>query len=213
MKVRELMDTNFLKLYKDYSVKEAIQLMYKKKRFSAPVLDDEDKLVGLVLSVDLAVVEDRSIPISEVMYPYEEVVTVRENDPARDAVIKLVKYKVISIPVLNEEDRVVGVVRSCDVIKTLAKLYDIPVYKLFKILEKELKGITWEELMEAAAIVTKNTTGEDLTPEEYERRIRNTTFGQALWACGGLEKFFAGLIKIGEVVIARRVAKFGKRGR
>ncbi|MBW9220387.1 CBS domain-containing protein, partial [Methanothermococcus sp. SCGC AD-155-N22] len=74
MKVRELMDTNFLKLYKDYSVKEAIQLMYKKKRFSAPVLDDEDKLVGLVLSVDLAVVEDRSIPISEVMYPYEEVV-------------------------------------------------------------------------------------------------------------------------------------------
>ncbi|AXI25510.1 CBS domain-containing protein [Methanofervidicoccus sp. A16] len=213
MKVRELMDTNFLKLYKDYSVKEAIQLMYKKKRFSAPVLDDEDKLVGLVLSVDLAVVEDRSIPISEVMYPYEEVVTVRENDPARDAVIKLVKYKVISIPVLNEEDRVVGVVRSCDVIKTLAKLYDIPVYKLFKILEKELKGITWEELMEAAAIVTKNTTGEDITPEEYEKRIRNTTFGQALWACGGLEKFFAGLIKIGEVVIARRVAKFGKRGR
>ncbi|HIQ39107.1 MAG TPA: CBS domain-containing protein [Methanothermococcus okinawensis] len=211
MKVRELMDTNFLRLYKDYSVEEAIQLMHRKKRFSAPVLDDEDRLVGLVLAVDLAVVEDRSIPISEVMYPYEEVVTVRENDPARDAVIKFVKYKVVSIPVLNEEDKIVGVVRSCDIIKTLAKLYDIPVYKLFKILERELKGITWEELMEASAIVTKNATGEDITPEEYEKRIRNTTFGQALWACGGLEKFFAGLIKIGEVVIARRVAKFGRK--
>ncbi|MBW9223606.1 CBS domain-containing protein [Methanothermococcus sp. SCGC AD-155-E23] len=211
MKVRELMDTNFLKLYRDHSVKEAIQLMHKKKRFSAPVLDEEDRLLGLVLSVDLAVVEDRSIPVTEVMYPYEKVVTVRERDPAREAVMKFVKYKVVSIPVLNEEDKVVGVVRCCDVIKTLAKLYDIPVYKLFKILERELKGITWEELMEAAAVVTKNTTGEDITPEEYERRIRNTTFGQALWACGGLEKFFAGLIKIGEVVIARRVAKFARR--
>jgi len=211
MKVRELMDTNFLKLYKDYSVKEAIQLMHKKKRYSAPVLDDEDRLVGLVLAVDLAVVEDRSVPISEVMYSYEKVITVREEDPARDVVIKMVKYKVTSIPVLNEEGKIVGVVRSCDVIKTLASLYDIPVYNLFKILERELKGITWEELMEAAAVVTKNTTGEDITPEEYEKRIRNTTFGQALWACGGLEKFFAGLIKIGEVVIARRVAKFGRR--
>jgi len=35
----------------------------------------------------------------------------------------------------------------------------------------------------------------------------NTTFGQALWACGGLEKFFAGLIKIGEIVIARKIAR------
>ncbi|HIP15842.1 MAG TPA: CBS domain-containing protein [Methanothermococcus okinawensis] len=211
MKVRELMDINFLRLYKDYSVEEAIQLMHRKKRFSAPVLDEEDRLAGLVLSVDLAVVEDRSIPISEVMYPSEKVITVREKDPARDAVIKFVKYKVVSIPVLNEEDKIVGVVRSCDIIKTLAKLYDIPVYKLFKILERELKGVTWEELMEASAIVTKNTTGEDITPEEYEKRIRNTTFGQALWACGGLEKFFAGLIKIGEVVIARKVAKFARK--
>ncbi|GBF36457.1 CBS domain-containing protein [Methanofervidicoccus abyssi] len=211
MKVRELMDINFLRLYKDYSVEEAIQLMHRKKRFSAPVLDEEDRLAGLVLSVDLAVVEDRSIPISEVMYPSEKVITVREKDPARDAVIKFVKYKVVSIPVLNEEDKIVGVVRSCDIIKTLAKLYDIPVYKLFKILERELKGVTWEELMEASAIVTKNTTGEDITPEEYEKRIRNTTFGQALWACGGLEKFFAGLIKIGEVVIARKVARFARK--
>ena len=207
MRVKDLMDIQFLKLYKDYSVKKTIDLMYKKKRYTAPVLDEEDKLIGWVMAIDLAVVEDRSIPVSKIMHPLEDIVVVYENDPAREVVLKFVKYKVMSIPVLNSEGKIVGMVRNCDITKTLAQLYDIPVYKLFKILEKELKGVTWRELMEAAAIVTKNTTGEVIPPEEYEKRIMNTTFGQALWACGGLEKFFAGLIKIGEIVIARKIAR------
>jgi hypothetical protein len=61
--------------------------------------------------------------------------------------------------------------------------------------------------MEASAIVTRRRTGKRVTPEDYERRIKNSTFGEAIWATGGLEKFFVGLIAIGELVIARKVAK------
>ena len=74
----------------------------------------------------------------------------------------------------------------------------------------ELKGVTWEELMEASAIVTKRETGKRVTAKEYEQRIKNSTFGEAIWATGGLEKFFVGLIAIGELVIARKVAKARK---
>jgi len=207
MKVKNLMDTNILKIYPDFTAKKTIELMYKRKRFSTAVLDDEDRLIGWIMSLDLAILDDKNVLIKDIMHPVDKIITLHENDPARDAVVKIVKYKVISIPVLNNERNVIGMVRNCDITKTLAKLYDIPLDSLFNTLQKELKGITWEELMDASTVITKQTTNEEITAEEYEKRLKNTTFGQAIWACGGLEKFFAGLIKIGEVAIARKIAR------
>ena len=77
-------------------------------------------------------------------------------------------------------------------------------------MESELKGVSWDELMEAAALVTKRETGERIKAKDYEERIKNSTFGEAIWATGGLEKFFVGLIAIGELVIARKVARARK---
>jgi len=206
MKVKSLMDTKFVKIYPDFTVQTVIDLMYKYKKFSTPIIDNDHKMVGWTTAIDLMVVQDKNIPIKDIMSPIEDVIVVNKNEPAREAVTKIVEYKVISIPVLNDEGQLVGIVRNCDITKTLSKLYDIPVYGIFKSLMGELKGISWEELMNAAAIVTKQTTGETITGEDYERRIKDSTFGQAIWACGGLEKFFTGLIKIGEVALARKVS-------
>ena len=89
-------------------------------------------------------------------------------------------------------------------------LYEIKVYKIFEAVVNELKGVTWEELMEASAIITRRETGKPVTAKEYEQRIKKSTFGEAIWATGGLEKFFVGFIAIGELVIARKVAKARK---
>ncbi|MDR2830282.1 MAG: CBS domain-containing protein, partial [Methanobrevibacter sp.] len=43
-----------------------------------------------------------------------------------------------------------------------------------------------------------------------EKKIINSTFGEAIWATGGLENFFVGLIAIGELIIVRRVRKVDK---
>ncbi|AVB76751.1 CBS domain-containing protein [Methanococcus maripaludis] len=206
MKVKSLMDKKFIKIYPDFTVQTVIDLMYKNKKFSTPIIDNDGKMVGWTTAIDLMIVSDKNIPIKDIMSPIEDVIVVNKNEPAREAVTKIVEYKVISIPVLNDDGQVVGIVRNCDITKTLSKLYDIPVHSIFKSLMGELKGISWEELMNAAAIVTKQTTGEKITGEEYERRIKGSTFGQAIWACGGLEKFFTGLIKIGEVALARKVS-------
>ena len=74
-------------------------------------------------------------------------------------------------------------------------------------MEKELRGVSWEELMEASAKISTRTTGVKISPEQYEKNIEKATFGEAIWATGGLEKFFAGLISVGEIVIARKVGR------
>ena len=128
----------------------------------------------------------------------------------RYAVLAASQHKVVSIPVLDSDDKVVGVIRTFDIVKTLSKLYEIKVSNIFEAMVRELKGVTWDELMEASAIVTKRETGKRVTAKDYEQRIKNSTFGEAIWATGGLEKFFVGLIAIGELVIARKVAKARK---
>ena len=64
--------------------------------------------------------------------------------------------------------------------------------------------------MAASALVSTKTTGKKITAEEYEANIVHSTFGEAIWATGGLEKFFAGLISVGEMVVARRVGRAKK---
>ena len=208
MKVKEMMDKEYIYVSPDQNVVEVSLLMEKTKKFTTPVVDSEKKLIGWITSLEVAkALREGKKKVSDVMRPKDEIVNVHENDPARLAVLETTKHKVISMPVLNDDDVVVGVVRTFDIVETLSQLYEIKVYKIFEAMADELKGVSWDELMEASAIVTRRRTGQRITPEEYEKNIRDATFGEAIWATGGLEKFFVGLIAIGELVIARKVAR------
>ncbi len=211
MKVKEIMDKNFVVVSADQTINDVSLKMEEKKRFTTPVVDNNEKLVGWITSLDVTRgFREHKKKVKDIMHSKEDIVNVHENDPARLAVLEASKHKVVSIPVLNEEEVVVGVVRTFDIVETLSRLYEIKVYKIFEAMKQELKGVTWDELMEASAIVTRRRTGERVTAEEYEQRIKNSTFGEAIWATGGLEKFFVGFIAIGELVIARKVARARK---
>lgn len=208
MKVKQIMDKEFIKVSPDDSIIDASLKMEEHRKFTTPVVDSQGKLVGWITSLDVTRgLREGQENVSDIMYGKDDIVHVNQDDPARMAVLNASQHKVVSIPVLDDEDVVVGVVRTFDIVKTLSQLYEVKVYKIFEAMTRELKGVTWEELMEASAIVTRRRTGKRVTPEDYERRIKNSTFGEAIWATGGLEKFFVGLIAIGELVIARKVAK------
>ncbi|WP_048190656.1 HPP family protein [Methanobacterium sp. SMA-27] len=211
MKVKEIMDKEFIAVSPDMDIVEASIKMESHKKFTTPVLDDEKHLIGWITSLDVTRgLRDNHKKVREIMHSKDDIVHVNENDAARLAVLAASKHKVVSIPVLDREDKVVGVIRTFDIVETLSKLYEIKVSKIFEAMVDELKGVTWDELMEASAIVTKRETGKRVTAKDYEQRIKNSTFGEAIWATGGLEKFFVGLIAIGELVIARKVAKARK---
>jgi CBS domain-containing protein len=211
MKVKEMMDTEFIAVSANMTIVEASIKMEAHKRFTTPVLDNRKRLIGWITSLDVTRgFRENHKKVSDIMHSKNDIVHVYENEPARIAVLAASKHKVVSIPVLDSEDKVVGEVRTFDIVETLSKLYEIKVSKIFEAVVNELKGVTWEELMEASAIITKRETGKHVTAEEYEQRIKNSTFGEAIWATGGLEKFFVGFIAIGELVIARKVAKARK---
>jgi CBS domain-containing protein len=211
MNVKEIMDTEFIAVSANMTIIEASIKMEAHKRFTTPVLDNRKRLIGWITSLDVTrgFRENHKI-VSDIMHSKNDIVHVYENEPARIAVLAASKHKVVSIPVLDSEDKVVGEVRTFDIVETLSKLYEIKVYKIFEAVVNELKGVTWEELMEASAIITRRETGKPVTAKEYEQRIKKSTFGEAIWATGGLEKFFVGFIAIGELVIARKVAKARK---
>ena len=211
MKAKELMDKSFVYLNCDDSVVEVSKVMEEIRRFTCPVVNDNKQLVGWITSFDITRgLREGNDKISEIMSGYEDISTVHEDDPARTAVILTANNKFVTVPVLNDDNQVVGMVRACDIVELLSELYDIKVVKLYKAMQNQLKGVTWEELMSASALVSKKTTGKKITPEQYEENIKDSTFGEAIWATGGLEKFFAGLISVGEMVIARRVGKARK---
>ncbi|MCC7551139.1 MAG: CBS domain-containing protein [Methanobacterium sp.] len=211
MLVNEMMDKDFIVVSPDDDLVKVSILMEKKLRFTTPVVDSQKKLIGWITSLDVTRgFREGKKKVKDVMYAKEDIVHVQEDDPARLAVLEASEYKVFNIPVINDDDVVVGVVRAFDIVKTLSSLYEIKVSKIFEAMNEELKGVSWDELMEASAIVTRRRTGKRVTAQDYEKRIKNSTFGEAIWATGGLEKFFVGLIAIGELVIARKVAKARK---
>ncbi|WP_407431847.1 HPP family protein [Methanobrevibacter sp.] len=211
MKARELMDKDFAYLNSDDSVVEVSKVMEEIRRFTCPVVNENKQLIGWVTSFDVTRgLREGNEKISEIMSSYEEITTIHEDAPARLAVLLTANNKFVTVPVINDDNQVIGMVRACDIVELLSELYDIKVVKLYKAMQHQLKGVTWEELMSASALVSKKTTGVKISPEQYEENIMNSTFGEAIWATGGLEKFFAGLISVGEIVIARRVGKARK---
>lgn len=211
MKVKEIMDKEFIDVSPDQGLIEVSIKMEKHKKFTTPVVDSENHLVGWITSLDVTRgLRENLKTVSEIMHPKDDIVHVHENDPARLAVLETSHHKLVSIPVIDDNDVVMGVVRSFDIVETLSQLYEIKVSKIFEAMEQELKGVSWDELMEASAIVTRRRTGKRIKPQEYEKNIKDATFGEAIWATGGLEKFFVGLIAIGEMVIARKVARARK---
>jgi CBS domain-containing protein len=211
MKVKEMMDKDFVFVYPENTVADASVKMEKARRFAASVVSKDMKLIGWVTSFDvIRGLRDGIKLISGVMHPKEKIHYLYENDPSRLAVIETSNRKLVNMPVLNDNEVVTGVVRSFDIVNTLSSLYDIKVSKLYEAMQKELKGVTWDELMEASAIISRKTTGKRIKAEDYEKKIKDATFGEAIWATGGFEKFFAYLIAIGELVIARKVGRAKK---
>jgi len=208
MKAKEMMDKDFIYAKADDTIEKISIEMEKAKRFTTPVVDDNMRLIGWITSFDITKgLRDNKKLIKEVMSSKDKVKYLHENDPSRLAVLETSKSRLISLPVLDNNESVVGVIRSFEIVDTLSSLYDVKVYKLYEAMNKQLKGVTWDELMEASAIIYKRTTGEAIKPEQYEKQIKNSTFGEAIWATGGLERFFVGLIAVGELVIARKVGK------
>ncbi len=100
-------------------VGDALDLMKEYNIGGIPVIDDQYKLVGIVTNRDLRFERDVLRPITEVMT--KQVFTTNEFTDFAKAEEILQKYKIEKLPVVDTDNKLVGLITYKDIIKIKAR--------------------------------------------------------------------------------------------
>jgi len=101
-------------------VADAKNAMREHKIGGIPVVNEQDKLVGIVTNRDLRFEKENSRPITEVMTS-ENLITVAEGTSLQDAEIILQKNKIEKLPVVDDDYTLVGLITFRDITKLTQK--------------------------------------------------------------------------------------------
>lgn len=80
------------------------------------IVDEGEKLKGVVSLTDL-VISSPDKRLSDIMY--EDLISIRDNQIIDDAVEMAIKYDLLSIPVVNNEDKLCGIVVINDIVEDI----------------------------------------------------------------------------------------------
>lgn len=169
--VRDYMTKNVFTVKYDTDNRDVIALMKKTKHDGYPVVDDEDKIVGIVTAYDLLLKEWETNSVSGIMS--KDVIVAREDMHISDAARVMFRHGISRLPVVNKERHVKGIMTNTDIVRshierstptkvnafkeTMEKLYDVkttltreevPVEKIRptqdRVYADELQGRTYE---------------------------------------------------------------------
>ncbi len=135
MFVRDRMSSPAVTVHPDTPFPEAMQLLREHKFRRLPVVDRDGRLVGIVSERDLLYASPSpasSLSIWEMNYllaqlKIEEimttpVITTTPDTPIEDAAHLMVTHKVGGLPVVDDENLVVGVITETDIFKTFVEM-------------------------------------------------------------------------------------------
>lgn len=119
MKCSELMTRDIKACYPESTVKDAVRLMKKLNCGVMPVADRNNILKGIVTDRDTVlytVLNDKDpdkTPLSEFMTT--DLITCHEEEDIDNAVHKMSKYRIRRIPVVDKDNKLVGLITLGDV--------------------------------------------------------------------------------------------------
>ncbi len=121
MRVSDLMETgqNLPFCFKEDIMQKAIMEMAH-KRGICPIIDHDRHLIGVITTGDLNRLIERTehifhIPVTDVMNPNPKFI--HKDDLAAIAYKEMEKYRIIAMPVLDENERLVGVIHLHDLMQ------------------------------------------------------------------------------------------------
>jgi len=115
--VVDVMTLNAATVTEDSSIEEAAELMLDEKVTHLPVVSEEGKILGIVTAWDISkAVALKYDKLDEIMTC--DVITALPQDPIESAAIKMRKHNISSLPVVNDQGRVLGLITT-DHISTL----------------------------------------------------------------------------------------------
>ena len=116
-----IMTTEFVRLRKSYTVEESLEIIRnvgvnKETIYTCYVTDDKNHLIGIVTAKDL-LLSDRSEIIDEIME--ENVISVNTLADTENIALMFGKYDFLALPVVDKEDRLVGIITVDDAIDVM----------------------------------------------------------------------------------------------
>ena len=109
--VRDVMSSNIITIDEKYTVKKAAELMLKENKTHIPIVDNKNHIVGIITAWDLSkAIATNTDNIDDIMT--KDVITCHEGDSIYDIRDMMQKYSISSIPVVNDENIVIGNITS-----------------------------------------------------------------------------------------------------
>ncbi|MEZ5333987.1 MAG: homoserine O-acetyltransferase [Methanolobus sp.] len=109
--VSDLMRKDTISIMKGISIEETAGVMFEKGITHLPVVDENNRLEGIVTSWDISkAVALKCRTLDGIMT--KDVLTARENEDIESAAKKMEKHNISALPVVDDENRIVGIIGS-----------------------------------------------------------------------------------------------------
>jgi acetoin utilization protein AcuB len=124
--VRDRMSTPVLSVGLDQDYMNALTMMQERRLHHLPVVDAQGHLVGILGERDLLLAASRNmmshIEVSEVMH--RNVITATTTMTLAEAATLMVRHAIGGLPVVDEEQNIVGIITETDIFKAFVELLE-----------------------------------------------------------------------------------------
>ncbi|HSF44610.1 MAG TPA: IMP dehydrogenase [Chitinophagaceae bacterium] len=137
-------------LQKDATIGDALRLMKENKIGGIPIVDNKQKLVGILTNRDLRFERSPEKKVSEVMTS-ENLITAPEGTDLKKAEKILQKFKIEKLPVVNKSGKLIGLITYRDILQ-LSSFPNAVKDSFGRLLVGAALGITSDMLDRASAL-------------------------------------------------------------
>lgn len=102
-------------LSKEHTLKDADELMGRYKISGVPIVDNDNKLIGIITNRDIRFEEDFSEKIENVMTKKEDLIIAKEGTSLEEAQNILRRSKIEKLPIIDEEGYLKGLITIKDI--------------------------------------------------------------------------------------------------
>lgn len=121
IKVEDIMIKNPVKAMPNRTIPQAIEIMTSNKVDSLLIVDDDNKLKGLVTSKDIAKNRDKGLRLEEIMQI--DLITVQKDNSILD-VLKIINKKNIGyVPVIDKDGKLAGLITRSSLLTVFNEFY------------------------------------------------------------------------------------------
>ncbi|BCU71303.1 CBS domain-containing protein [Stygiolobus caldivivus] len=126
VQVKNIISRKLIALKPNMLLKEAAQILYKEGIRGAPVLDNDEKTLGILTTADIIkAFFEGNFEAKVTDYMKTNVISIGDEDDIMTAIRKMLIYNVGRLLVISRNQRVVGIVTRTDILKTIAGLEEL----------------------------------------------------------------------------------------